>query len=58
MISVCENKLANYQKNEKEIYRRMFQPSTTTSTLNQQHQTKNIKKKLIMRIIIGGHILL
>jgi len=48
MISICENKLANYQKNEKEIYRRMFQspPTTTTtnSTLNQQHQTKNIKK--------------
>jgi len=45
MISICENKLANYQKDEKEIYRRMFQPTTTTTTtnsaLNQQRQTKN-----------------
>jgi len=40
MISICENKLANYQKNEKEIYRRMFQPTTT----NQQRQTKNINQ--------------
>ena len=40
MISVCENKLANYQKNEKEIYRRMFQPPTTTNG-NQQRQTRN-----------------
>lgn len=38
MISICENKLAKYQKNEKEIYRRMFQPTTTTN-LNQQRQT-------------------
>jgi tetratricopeptide (TPR) repeat protein len=38
MISICENKLANYQKNEKEIYRRMFQPTTTN--LNQQRQIK------------------
>jgi FK506-binding protein 8 len=42
MISICENKLAKYQKNEKEIYRRMFQQTTTTnSALNQQRQTKN-----------------
>jgi len=42
MISICENKLANYQKNEKEIYRRMFQSTTTNSNLgNQQGQTKN-----------------
>jgi FK506-binding protein 8 len=43
MISISENKLANYQKSEKEIYRRMFQspPTTTTnSTLNQSRQTK------------------
>jgi hypothetical protein len=43
MISISENKLANYQKSEKEIYRRMFQspPTTTTnSTLNQPRQTK------------------
>jgi len=49
IITICENKLANYQKNEKEIYRRMFQsppPTTTTtnSTLNQQRQTKNINQ--------------
>jgi tetratricopeptide (TPR) repeat protein len=46
MITVCENKLANYQKNEKEIYRRMFQPqpTTTTSALNQQRSTKNNKQ--------------
>ncbi len=42
MISISENKLANYHKDEKEIYRRMFQSTTTTnSTLHQQRQTKN-----------------
>jgi len=44
MIQTCESKMANYQKNEKEIYRRMFQPATTTTTtttVNHQHQTKN-----------------
>ncbi|CAF1349964.1 unnamed protein product [Adineta steineri] len=45
MLKTCENKLANYEKNEKEIYRRMFQPQpTTTTTTNQQGQTKNNKK--------------
>jgi hypothetical protein len=41
MISICENKLGNYQKNEKEIYRRMFQPSPPTTNSNQQRQTRN-----------------
>ena len=43
LISISENKLANYQKNEKEIYQRMFRPTTATtttnSTINQQRQT-------------------
>jgi FK506-binding protein 8 len=58
MISVCENKLANYQKNEKEIYRRMFQPPppTTTSTLNQQRQTKN--KNQVRTYFIENQIIL
>ena len=38
MISVCEQKLANYQKNEKEIYQRMFQ----TKTANNQQHTRDI----------------
>ncbi|CAF1652071.1 unnamed protein product [Adineta ricciae] len=42
MITTCENKLANYQKKEKEIYRRMFQPAPPTT--NQQRQTKVQKK--------------
>jgi FK506-binding protein 8 len=47
MISICETKLANYQKNEKEICRRMFQPTTTTTTtttVNQQRQPKNVNQ--------------
>ncbi|UJR38553.1 hypothetical protein I4U23_031219 [Adineta vaga] len=45
MITTCENKLANYQKNEKEIYRRMFQPTPSTTTGNkQQRQSKQNKQ--------------
>lgn len=43
MIQTCENKLANYQKNEKEIYQRMFRP-TSNQASNQQTQAKNINK--------------
>jgi FK506-binding protein 8 len=32
MLNICETKLAKYQKNEKEIYKRMFQPSPTPPT--------------------------
>ena len=42
MLNICQTKLAKYQKNEKEIYRRMFQPTTTT--IIEQPQTKNIPK--------------
>ena len=43
MISTAEQKLANYQQNEKEIYRRMFQstPSTTTTTTTATTTTTN-----------------
>ncbi len=46
MLNLCETKLAKYQKNEKEIYKRMFQskPTTTTTTVNENLQTENIKK--------------
>lgn len=44
IIRNCETKLANYQKNEKEIYQRMFQPKTTTSIVNQQRQTNTINQ--------------
>ncbi|CAF3445624.1 unnamed protein product [Rotaria socialis] len=41
MIQTCENKLAHYEKSEKEIYQRMFRPKTTASSpSNQQRQTK------------------
>jgi hypothetical protein len=42
MLNLCETKLAKYQQNEKEIYKRMFQskPSTTTNE-NPQIQNKN-----------------
>ena len=34
MMKICQSKLAKYQQNEKEIYRRMFQPvSTPTPTV-------------------------
>ena len=71
IITQCENKLANYQKNEKEIYRRMFQPPppTTNSTVNQQQKAKNTNQvgfifienqvllSLLFRLmVIGGHI--
>ncbi len=32
MLKICETQLAKYQKNEKEIYKRMFQPSPTPPT--------------------------
>ena len=38
MISICEQKLADYRKNEKETYQRMFQTKTQN---NQQQQTRN-----------------
>jgi FK506-binding protein 8 len=41
MLNICETKLAKYQKNEKEIYKRMFQPKPT---VNEQPQIKNIQK--------------
>jgi len=41
MLNFCETKLAKYQKNEKEIYKRMFQSKTT---INEQPQTQIIKK--------------
>jgi len=48
MLLVCETKLARYEKNEKEIYRRMFQPATTTSSsLNNNNKLKkNTEKKM------------
>ena len=33
MISTCRTKIQSYQKNEKEIYRRMFQPPPPPATL-------------------------
>lgn len=42
MINFCETKLAKYHKNEKEIYRRMFQSKSTTT--NEQTQLKEPKK--------------
>jgi len=41
MLNFCETKLAKYQKNEKEIYKRMFQ---SKPTINEQPQTQTIKK--------------
>ncbi len=41
MISICENKLANYQKNEKEIYRRIFRPTTATIKDGGRYTTKS-----------------
>ena len=36
MISICEQKLANYKKDQKEMYQRMFQtPKQSTTTTNQ-----------------------
>jgi tetratricopeptide (TPR) repeat protein len=32
MLTICQSKLAKYQQNEKEIYRRMFQPVSTPTT--------------------------
>jgi len=37
MLNYCETKLAKYEKNEKEIYKRMFQSKTK---INEQPQTK------------------
>jgi len=41
MLNLCETKLAKYQKNEKEIYRRMFQ---SKPTINDKPQINNIQK--------------
>lgn len=35
MISICEQKLANYKKDQKEMYQRMFQTQKQTTTTNQ-----------------------
>ncbi len=39
MLNLCETKLATYQKNEKEIYKRMFQ---SKMTINEQPQIKKV----------------
>jgi tetratricopeptide (TPR) repeat protein len=44
MLKVCETKLAQYQKNEKEIYRRMFKPTTTTTAIDEKPKIKTPKK--------------
>lgn len=41
MLNICETKLAKYHKNEKEIYKRMFQPKTT---INEKIPEKNTQK--------------
>ncbi|CAF1047316.1 unnamed protein product [Adineta steineri] len=43
MLNICETKLAKYQKNEKEIYKRMFKSETI---INDKSQTKNNNEKI------------
>jgi len=42
MLNFCETKLAKYQKNEKEIYKRMFQSKPPTTS--DKPQINNIQK--------------
>jgi hypothetical protein len=41
MLHFCQTKLAKYEKNEKEIYKRMFQSKPTIPNENPQIQKKN-----------------
>ncbi|CAF1423512.1 unnamed protein product [Rotaria sp. Silwood1] len=53
MIQICENKLANYQKNEKEIYQRMFRPKTEKRQINNTNQIDNTNNSWWPYIAIG-----
>jgi FK506-binding protein 8 len=46
MLKFCETKLDKYHKNEKEIYKRMFQSSSppATTVVDEKPQTKNIQQ--------------
>ncbi|UJR07620.1 hypothetical protein I4U23_011909 [Adineta vaga] len=45
MLNICETKLAKYKKNEKEIYQKMFQSKTATTTVEEKKlPTKPVQK--------------
>lgn len=56
MISTAEQKLANYQQNEKEIYRRMFQstpsPTSSSSTTTNRSMTNSSKPKTRRNLVL------
>ncbi|CAF0817990.1 unnamed protein product [Rotaria sordida] len=57
MILTCENKLANYQKNEKEIYQRMFKPQTEKRQTNNINQIDNTNNSWWPYIALGSAVL-
>ncbi|CAF1038675.1 unnamed protein product [Adineta steineri] len=52
MLNICETKLAKYQKNEKEIYKRMFKSETI---INDKSQTKNNNEKIEIKTNNAWH---
>ncbi|CAF3014140.1 unnamed protein product [Rotaria sp. Silwood2] len=56
MILICENKLANYKKNEKEIYQRMFKPKTNKPQTNNTNQIENTNNSWWPYIALGSAV--
>ncbi|CAF4719113.1 unnamed protein product, partial [Rotaria sp. Silwood2] len=56
MILICENKLANYKKNEKEIYQRMFKPKTNKPQTNNTNQIDNTNNSWWPYIALGSAV--
>ena len=57
MIQSAEHKVALYQQNEKEIYRRMFQSSTTANNNSLTSRPSTIKTQVIHHFSLRNHFI-
>ena len=52
LIQICQSKLANYEKKEKEIYRRMFQPAANNNDKHSQRPSSDVSPDLPGRNVL------